>query len=526
MPEPPPVLTGPDGSFVLDDLPVGTYSIRTQLAGYGDGYWGVMSPQENFDGLLRLNRDRRADIVIKMWQSGVISGTVTEQDGQPAVGLVVRPLRRNGAAWGSVGRNASTDDRGRYRMSVPPGDYLVMIQSGLTANKGVLRTTYAPNALTSVTATPANVRSGQETLGVDVRIEVSDTPGAGRRISGVVRGPDGPAANLEVRLVPAGSGTTAAYDSRLAKTDAQGRFDFFGIASGDYALQAVRFPEWAVDDWGQRALVTMVPGGRGYLLTPGPLPTGAVRRPEPSRIPSAATLIADVPITVGERDQTSLDVPLTVGSRLRGQLVFDGPEAPQQAALTSVSIWVLPADDRHLPNIPQGGVDADKTFQSVGLPPGAYTVAVMGAPSPWYVVSVQASGREIADRPINLAGSDVDVVVTLTRKVTTISGTVRDAQGSVAASGRVYVFARDETLRQPSLGPSTLSPIRQVQSNPDGSFEFTRMTAGDYFVAYTTEPSDEWGKSGFWRSLERTAVPVRIDLGETKTVDLRIAAPR
>ena len=70
-------------------------------------------------------------VTLRLWKFGVISGTVLDDAGEPAIGLLVQVARRVMAA-GRVryvpAWSARTDDRGAYRISsIVPGDYLVVV---------------------------------------------------------------------------------------------------------------------------------------------------------------------------------------------------------------------------------------------------------------------------------------------------------------------------------------------------------------------------------------------------------------
>src|SRR5204863_4546282 len=123
------------------------------------------------------------------------------------------------------------------------------------------------------------------------RVDVVDRPGSGRRVAGSVSGPSEVVGGLEVRLVPVNSTSTVSHDSRVARTDAQGRFAFSMIPSGDYRLQVVRFPDAAAAVAAGHPIgrpVLLPPGGAGSLhfnRTPGSVPgagaAGGDARPVP-----------------------------------------------------------------------------------------------------------------------------------------------------------------------------------------------------------------------------------------------------
>ena len=98
-----------------------------------------------------------------MWRNGVISGTVREQDGQPAIGLTVQLLRpaTSPGEWWFASRSDTTDDRGHYRVSdLTPGRYLIVVSPAGPRNSAVRSSVYFPGVPTASTALPIVVRAG------------------------------------------------------------------------------------------------------------------------------------------------------------------------------------------------------------------------------------------------------------------------------------------------------------------------------------------------------------------------------
>src|SRR5206468_3736694 len=67
------------------------------------------------------------------WKLGAISGTLTDEAGDPAIGVAVQAFRRSiggGHVRFQTGSSGTTDDRGQYRISgLAPADYVVGIQT-------------------------------------------------------------------------------------------------------------------------------------------------------------------------------------------------------------------------------------------------------------------------------------------------------------------------------------------------------------------------------------------------------------
>ena len=135
------VMTGADGRFVFHSLPPGNFQLSATLTGYTSSLGVSLSPSLAGSGggvsatpasttLPVKEGEFATGVTLRLWKFGVISGTVLDDAGEPAIGLVVQVARRMMAA-GRVryvpAWSARTDDRGAYRISsIVPGDYLVV----------------------------------------------------------------------------------------------------------------------------------------------------------------------------------------------------------------------------------------------------------------------------------------------------------------------------------------------------------------------------------------------------------------
>src|SRR5215470_4631914 len=121
--------TADDGSFSVEGLAPGAYTISVSTEGYI-----VDSGLLNEDGKPIFYRPGDTAI-IRMIKGGVITGKVTDAQGQPLIQAPVTAVRlrdERGRAAGAVSRisrgmgSSQTDDRGIYRLyGLQPGAYVV-----------------------------------------------------------------------------------------------------------------------------------------------------------------------------------------------------------------------------------------------------------------------------------------------------------------------------------------------------------------------------------------------------------------
>lgn len=178
----------------------GRYAVRVEPP--VTGAWRT----KEVDLELLLGQGLLLDQQIQLERKAEVSGSITSQQGQPVVGAQVRYAPLDGGPREGV---TTTDDDGRYRVLVEPGEYVLSVTP--VANSRVGEALPVGTARVSVIDDVVSFEAGLLTL-----------PG-GALVRGVVRAPDGTAlarAQLEMfkRL-----GGLAVSVARLT-TDADGRF--------------------------------------------------------------------------------------------------------------------------------------------------------------------------------------------------------------------------------------------------------------------------------------------------------------
>jgi hypothetical protein len=486
------------------------------------------------------NNERVTDVIIRMWKQGVISGTVRDERGDPMVGVAVRVLRRTTGGRLTNLLQTQTDDRGAYRMAgLAPGDYYVAMltstgsvpaslaatirqpaspaaadlrrdlpptvaamtfgaegirvgdsmisTTGPTGNRNLApeprrdgrltgyRSTYHPAAATLAEADAVQIGSGEERADVDISVRLIPM----LTIAGTVVGPEGPAANIGVTLVPGsldGVATLPGLETSVTVTGADGRFTLLGVGPGQYRLKAVRIPRPPTPLTVPSGATVINLGGGGVLM----MASGTGEPPPVSDLP---TLWADVPLSVGEQDLTGVTLTLSTGSRISGQVVFDGGALPSAAEMPRIGIGLVLADDRQAQLPPPAPVNQNtRQFWTAQYPGGRYVVNVTSVPTGWSVKSALAGGVNVFERPLSLSGQDVSgVVVTLTKQPTTLSGQVRRGSATGDPQAIVAVFPSD--YRAWIDDGMSSRRFRSGTAQPDGTFEFSGLGAGEYIVA-------------------------------------------
>jgi hypothetical protein len=371
--------------------------------------------------------------------------------------------------------------------------------------------TFYPGVTSLSEAAPFTVESGQERAGTDLQVRL--VPAV--QISGRITGADGPAQMVTVRLVAQSAADADNEDGmETAKTvsNATGDFTFLGVPSGSYILKVVRVPNTTRPT----TMTSVTVGGTTTMsiVDDSNLP--------PLPLPDTPTESLTMPLAVGDRDIRNLTVQLQSGPRLSGRVVYDGTSRPLTGEqLARVTITLDPVDGRVFPGAAgKGQFDASGQFRTLGLLPGRYTLR-LGGTVPWFLDSVSIGDRSLPDQPIAIAGTDVSgVVITLTDRLGSLSGSVRDARdGTADPNATVLVFpANRAQWVDTSANPRR---FRSTRVSTRGTYQAGSFPPGDYVVvAIDDRFAADWQLPQRLESLSRSGTRVTFGAAEKKTIEL------
>ncbi len=325
----------------------------------------------------------------------------------------------------------------------------------------VFAPTYHPMSTTATHAVTVLVDGLNEQTGVDIRI----LPVLTGTIRGTVVGLPGAGIPVQVLLHTMEPGEEPT--SRIETVNATGEFTLRNVAPGRSGVYAQTLP----GPPSERAVVT-----NGTVQTMVP----AARVAAFDRLHGRTTVIVDGPNT------PPVSVALRPGRSISGQVVRDLAKPPTGAAAratTRISITPspVPAGLPAFNTSPQVDVDAEGRFTLPGIRPGRYFLRASG---PGTVRSVMWNGVDTLDFPLEVTADQdiVDVVMTLTDKLSELSGTVADTAGKPVYEATVIAVATDSRYW-------TLGTRRVVTSQPaaDGRYTFRGLPPGEYRLAVVTD---------------------------------------
>ena len=387
---------------------------------------------------------------------------------------------------------------------------------------------FFPGVPRAADAAPIEVTYGDNRTGVDFQLR----PEPGVRVTGRLESRTELPASLLLRLMPVGSERLGpGSEAATTNSERDGSFTFLNVPEGNYTLIA------------QATIVEIGSNNSSLRLAEPPgFPAGGisvgssrgapglsyhVRSGQPSPLSGRAS------VSVGTTDIANLVVPLHPSVKISGRVVFTEGGPPEKLIL---GVTALTADGDLSLGQPRGeGVagEGGMTFEVAGLLGGKYLLSVgpmlrstpgagmEGYSGPMGIVSIVSGGRDVVDTGFDGAlGNDFeDVIITLTTKVPTLTGVVRDADGP--APGMVFAFPV-ERERWVSYG---LEP-RRLRTGPaglDGKFKVPDLPQGEYFlIAVDAKDADRWADPRFLAAAAPHATRVSLKWGASVTQDLKI----
>jgi carboxypeptidase family protein len=487
----PPYTVGVDegGNFHFEGLNPGLYEVYATLPGF-------VTETDPLTGRA-LGPYRPGDnVIIRLSKGGVVTGTVTDQQGQPIVAFNVRAIRVRDLDGSTppfpfpFSAEDRTDDRGIYRIyGLRPGLYVVYAGGNNSSLLGFLggsgdAATFYPSG-TRDTAAEVAVRTGQEMSGLDIRLR--DDPA--RSVTGTVDSPTGTFGEFGVGINLTYASTALPAGSAFINTNNLGDRSFFlgGVADGEYDLQATtngrdgvtlasapqRVSVRGADVTGLRLVLAPLASASGTLRFE---PAAEAGRPVPESCKAvrASQLPQETLISVAAAEKLSVK-PGRVFSRLA---------VPQSATPDDTGAFTVRT------------LEAGRYRLSARLFDDALYVRSIQTPAP--APSLQRAAGAASQRAATTAAAAVSRDVFDLKAGQQLSGlSVRVAEGAAALSGNV---AAPEPAAGAPPAPPPFSQLRvhlvpqekeraddtlryyEAPVASDGTFEFKNLAPGRYLL--------------------------------------------
>lgn len=478
------------GNFRFEGLDPGLYEVYTSLPGF-------VPETDPLTGRPPGPYRPGDNVTVRLVRGGIVTGMVTDSQGQPLAALNVRAVRVRDLDGGTpsppfptTGEDR-TDDRGVYRIyGLRPGLYVVYAGGYNNTpipfgGSGEVATFYPSG--TRDTAAEVPVRGGQEVGGLDIRLR--DDPA--RRVTGTADWPAGTTAEfgqVGVSLTYASTAMPAGMTGIGLNNTADRSFYFDGVADGEYDLQATvngrdgvtlasapqRVSVRGADVTGLRLTLVPLASASGTVRFE---PAADAGRPAPESC--KALRATQLP------QETLITASAAVPTRLKPGSIFSRLAVPQSATPDDAGAFIVRS------------LDAGRFRLSLRLFDEALYVRSIQTPAPAPATPPRAAG---APRTTTTAAA-----VTVSRDVFDVKAgqqfsglSVRVAEGAAALSGSVV--AAEPVAGAPPMPLPSFSQLRihlvpqereraeetlhyyEAPVSGDGTFAFKNLAPGRYLV--------------------------------------------
>jgi hypothetical protein len=480
--------TDAEGRWEAQDLRPGAYMLSAAKTGYLKIEYGQKRPFERGKSIEVAAGQVLDRVDMALPRGGAITGRVFDEFGDPAATVFVRGLRQRyvdgrreltplaEALEGLAnGGGDITDDLGQFRIyGLAPGDYYVSASftpAGEAATAVGYPPVYYPGTPSAAEARRIRIGLGEEAQNINLTL-VSARYAV---VSGTVLNSVNAPASASIQLVTADP--FAAMPVAPARTTSNGTFTLRNVPPGEYRLNV-------------------------YDVRPAP----------------GAPEFASVPVSIGGEDVTALAVDTAPGATATGRVVFeDGSKVNARMFVRSVTTMAGAPTFSNM----SVGVDPDLTFELSGLS-GNQTLRTGVLPDGWFFKSVTHDGVDITDSGYDFKpGQRISgIEIHLTRRATTVSGTVQDDRGGPVGDYTVVAFSTTASR----WGYQTRF-VRSARPDQSGTFTLRALPPDEYFVVALeyVETGQEFDPEQLanWRAL---ATRVELQEGTSKTMTLKLAA--
>jgi protocatechuate 3,4-dioxygenase beta subunit len=491
--------TDADGHFRVENVTPGRYRIFIERTGFvGVNGRGLKSDTNVFTVQAGQSVE---DLLFRMLPTAVISGRITDEDGDPMSGVRVLALRKvPGKATREGAGTEATNDLGEYRIAgLFPGQYWVVAmpppdfrdyekqqeKSAPGDNQSVPQpdtryvTTYYPGTYDAMQAAAVTLKAGDE-----MPVNLTLVPARTYRVRGTVTGVT-PGQKPVVELFPKTGDSIRANANEIGP---DGQFEVRGVAPGSYVLRAG--------------------AGTGTQLL-------SVRQ--------------DISVVAADVEGVKL-APLPTFT-ISGRLHIEG------SASGDLTPYVVNLRQADLPEDPgffmsqdffgtNASVDRLGNFDWKDVNPGTYVVQVYGGEGQgsFFLKSVTLGGRNIETGFTASGPATLDLVVS--SKGGMVEGTVVEEEEKEKDVEKDHPVANATVVAVPEEKYRKL-PDRFGMGSTDqhGRFTIRGLAPGSYTL-YAWQDLEEavWRDADFLKSQEANGKTMKVEEGSHQTVELRLSS--
>jgi Carboxypeptidase regulatory-like domain len=481
------VKSGVDGHFLLKNVPAGDYHLTVSRNGYSELKYGQKKAGDP-GALFRLEPGQNmSDLLFRMGRTGVISGKVFDEDGEPMAGVEVEALRniyRDGRREMVLAASGQSNDLGEFRLyGLTPGRYFVSADqapwnrevvgekefNGATSNSGEkgYGRVYYPNTVVPDKASAFMVKEGEEIPSIDFLMkEITVYRIRGKVLNLVSKQGTG---NIQVSVFPRKQemNVLSFNANNIAKAD--GSFELPEIAPGEYTVSAVLFDE-----------------GKTYSTQ------------------------QDVDVVASDVD--GLVLSLTAGVTIPGRINWEGRPSQRK---DGTSIYLESEMSRFGIGRAEAHIDEDWQFTLKEVPDGTFEVHLVDLSEDYYIKEVRFGDTLLPDRELRVRGAGANLEITVSSHGARISGTVLNTDSLPVAGAWVVAVPEGEKRK-------FLRLFRARSTDQYGHFEIHGLAPGKYkLFSWDGIEARAWQDPDFLKDYEDKGQEIEVQDGDQKSLELK-----
>jgi Carboxypeptidase regulatory-like domain len=476
------------GHFSIEKIPAGSYDLVVSRANYIDARYG----QDQLDkpgAILSLAPGQKmTDLLFRLRRTGIITGRVVDEDGDPVRGASVMTLfhtRAHGKPAILQNRSSRTNDLGEYRIvDLTPGHYSIQARPPRARPAGESSDpadNYLPTFYSGTTdiarASTLEVKSGDEISGIDFVLALQPSARTykvrGHFVNSI--GNESVVRTL-ILLLPRGNKESAFMPDQKQATLNQetGDFEIKGVMPGEYAATVLFFASGRTRTTSQNVdVIAADVDGVSLVLARGP----------------------DIPIRV----------------------TLEGKSA---VAVADVQVTLMPGEENSPFNSGRTATaQPDGSFVLKEVDDGSYSLQARSKCQECYLKSANANGVDLLDQGVQISSGagPASIAIIYSSNSGTVTGAVTN-KDDLPAPGAMVVLVPDASSRQKPLLDYKTSPTDQY-----GHFEIRGVPPG-HFKAFAWEKVDQdlYTDPDFVKPFESKSESLDIAANEQKSVQLKM----
>ncbi len=398
-------------------------------------------------------RDSRGTPAVAPTGTGVIAGTVTNDDGSRPVRFAYIILIGTGTGTVKV---SSSDADGRFLFADLPADRYTV-----GASKPPYLGTVAGARRPARPGTPIVIADGQKIANLAIRMPL------GAAITGVVTDEKGqPAANTAMNLLQwrMQGGTRTLVNAGNVTADERGRYRFYGLQPGEYVVAGMRMGALPV---GRPLSVAEVDAALKGGAVAAPSTPASPARYAPVYFPGTTGPAEAMSIDLGigeERQNVDIRLDMVQTARVEGMVMTSDGQV-----VTAGSVMLAAAGLNPLRTSTSTRIMPDGRFVFQNVTPGTFAATASGT---------GPTAGQYAQTVIEVNGADVFGVQLTMRPLLSFSGTLAFRGGATAPA----LANRRIPLRTIGAGLAGAPMPAVTPTDRNGRFSVTNVFPGSYVI--------------------------------------------